>query len=320
MLKSSVAAAPLFSRRGLSIDRLRALVAVAEAGGIAAAAPRAPTRQSQLSRQVSELEAFFGLPLTERVSGRLSLTPAGHSVVEHTRWFLQGLVGVAERGLELEPVQIGAGDATLHFVVVPALGRGKAPKVTLVALPNDELLSRVREGRLDAALVRAHKIPRALHAVRVGTFDCALYVPRRLLPKAGASLVEVLRSVPLALQSSEAAFVAEVTRALAVADVRPRIDLACETFPQALQAVRSGSFAAILPTWAGRELDRSVLVLRGTILGDHARPLWLVSDRRLARVRPDSARFVAALAPGFERLATDGHFKRRMALLPESAT
>lgn len=304
MIKSSLAAAPLFARRGLSIDRLRALVAVAEAGGIAAAAPGAPTRQSQLSRQVSELEAFFGVPLTERRSGRLSLTAAGQSVVEHTRWFLQGLVGVAERGPELEPVQIGAGDATLHFVVVPALGRTVSPRVTLVALPNDELLTRVREGRLDAALVRAHRIPRALRAVRVGTFDCALYVPRRLLPTAGASITEALRTVPLALQSSESAFVAEVRRALAAAEVRPRIDLACETFPQALQAVRSGNFAAILPTWAGRELDRSVRVLRGTVLGDHTRPLWLVSDRRLGRVRPDSARAIVDLAPAFERLAT----------------
>lgn len=41
--------------KGMSLERLDAFLAVLEAGGIARAAPGQPVRQSQLSRQISEL-------------------------------------------------------------------------------------------------------------------------------------------------------------------------------------------------------------------------------------------------------------------------
>src|SRR5689334_689413 len=56
----------LFSDRGLSIDRLRVLVEVHDAGGIAQAAPGDPVRQSQYSRQLRELSEFFGVEVARR--------------------------------------------------------------------------------------------------------------------------------------------------------------------------------------------------------------------------------------------------------------
>ena len=56
----------LLSRRGLSFDRLRALVEVTQSGSIARAAEGDPNKQSQYSRQLKELEEFFGIELTQR--------------------------------------------------------------------------------------------------------------------------------------------------------------------------------------------------------------------------------------------------------------
>ena len=67
----------LFSRTGLSLDRLRSFLALAHEGSIAKAAPGDVTRQSQISRQVGELEAFFGAELTERRGKTLALSEAG---------------------------------------------------------------------------------------------------------------------------------------------------------------------------------------------------------------------------------------------------
>ncbi len=50
----------LFSERGLSLDRLKVLIEVRDAGSIAQAAPGDPVRQSQYSRQLRELSEFFG--------------------------------------------------------------------------------------------------------------------------------------------------------------------------------------------------------------------------------------------------------------------
>ena len=56
----------LFSKAGLSLERLKTFIEVVEARGFTAAAKGDPTRQSQYSRQVRELEAYFGVELLVR--------------------------------------------------------------------------------------------------------------------------------------------------------------------------------------------------------------------------------------------------------------
>ena len=54
----------LLSEGGLTLDRLKNFCAIAEAGGIARIAGGDPAKQSLYSRQVKELEQFFGVELT----------------------------------------------------------------------------------------------------------------------------------------------------------------------------------------------------------------------------------------------------------------
>ncbi|MDP4849131.1 MAG: LysR family transcriptional regulator, partial [Verrucomicrobiales bacterium] len=81
----------LFSHRGLSLDRLRSFLEMAEAGGIAKAAPGDVVRQSQISRQIRELEEFFATELTQRRGKSLVLTAAGRRLADLVRGQLQGL-------------------------------------------------------------------------------------------------------------------------------------------------------------------------------------------------------------------------------------
>ena len=66
--------ARLFTVSGLSLDRLRTFLRVAVAGNLAKAAKGDATQQSQFSRQIKELEAFFGVALTRRVGRRIEIT------------------------------------------------------------------------------------------------------------------------------------------------------------------------------------------------------------------------------------------------------
>ena len=59
----------LFDISGLSLDRLRSFLRVVEAGSLTRAALGDVTRQSQYSRQIKELEGYFGTALTRRVGG-----------------------------------------------------------------------------------------------------------------------------------------------------------------------------------------------------------------------------------------------------------
>ena len=54
----------LFSESGISLDRCRAFLAIVEAGGITQASEGSTSRQSQLSRQLGELETWLGAKLS----------------------------------------------------------------------------------------------------------------------------------------------------------------------------------------------------------------------------------------------------------------
>src|SRR5476651_2050856 len=67
----------MLSKGGLSLDRLNNFCRIAEAGGITKAAGGDPGKQSLYSRQIKELETFFGLELKVRQGKGIALTDAG---------------------------------------------------------------------------------------------------------------------------------------------------------------------------------------------------------------------------------------------------
>jgi hypothetical protein len=88
----------LFAESGLSLDRLRALVAVGAAGSIVRAAGNDPARQSQYSRQIKELEDFFQTGLVERHGKGIRLTANGRELARiHCLLPVAGPGGAAQR-------------------------------------------------------------------------------------------------------------------------------------------------------------------------------------------------------------------------------
>jgi DNA-binding transcriptional LysR family regulator len=65
------------SQSGLSLERLQSFCRVAEAGGVTRAAKGDATKQSLYSRQVKELEEFFGAELIRRKGRALCLRLRG---------------------------------------------------------------------------------------------------------------------------------------------------------------------------------------------------------------------------------------------------
>ncbi|WP_009963649.1 helix-turn-helix domain-containing protein [Verrucomicrobium spinosum] len=86
----------LLSRHGLSLDRLHGFLCVVEAGNISQAAAGDPVKQSQLSRQIRDLEAFFGVELTHRRGKSIAISAEGLRLAalirQHlrARWMISG--------------------------------------------------------------------------------------------------------------------------------------------------------------------------------------------------------------------------------------
>ena len=271
------------SLTGLSLDRLHSFLQVADAGGLSRAAPGDPVRQSQLSRQLKDLETALKQPLFLRTGRGLELTPAGSALARVVRELGQGLtdVAAAERG----PVRVslGAGDSVLQWLVLPKLGELQAAlsgvQLELGALGSDGVVSALQEHRIDLGLLRASEALGELKTVRLGQVSYALFCA------AGRG------KLPLAVPTTERGLEPALARLGPAA-------LGCESFPQVAQAVRSGSFTGVLPTFARELLPASHFKMTSVpALDAVSTPLLLGWRSRTLELRPQVKALRRALEP-----------------------
>lgn len=146
----------------MELRHLRYFVAVAEEENVTRAAARLRVSQPPLSRQIQDLEAELGLQLLERTAKSVRLTEAGRVFYQEARAVLQRVEDAIATARA-----VADGDAgELHIGYAPSLTvellpkalrtfRESSPgvKVSLHDLSTEQMLSGLRDGSLDAALM-----------------------------------------------------------------------------------------------------------------------------------------------------------------------
>lgn len=293
----------LLQQGGLSFDRLQSFCLVAEAGGVTKAAKGDPARQSLYSRQIRELEEFFGVELIRRKGRGITLTAAGANLHVIVREHFAALTDFKNecKGLPVEVV-IGAGDSIIQWLLLPRLAeiRKRLPRVRLkfLNLPTDEAVKRLTDGLIDFAVVRLDAIARPLQAAPVGIMGYSLFIPQSLKPTTGKkSDVRLLDDLPLATLEGEGIFRGALAEIARKEKVKMNIQIECSSFPLAARAVSKGDVAAILPGIAAVELQSTAAVeVRLGFLRHFDQKMCLASNPRLVRIRPMLANVGKALA------------------------
>lgn len=295
----------LFSEGGLSLERLRVLVEVAEAGSIAAATDD-PIRQSQYSRQLRELAEFFGVELARRSGRTLKLTAHGETLAAIGREKLRSLEDFwCECRTQSEEYTLGGGDSVLQWLVLPAVARARRtatmPAFRLVGLRTTETIARLQDLSLDMGFVRADAVPAGLKHAKAGRLDYVLVVPADMIPRNKTpDLAWVLQHLPLATQASDGQFTQRLRDIGNARGLTVRLALACESFTQTHAALRTRAFAAVLPRLAAVDLDaKAFRVIESRELAPLTREMVMVWNSRLTRVRPKARQVVELLLRGF---------------------
>ncbi|MCF2530203.1 LysR family transcriptional regulator [Yinghuangia soli] len=146
----------------MTLQQLRYLVAIAEHGGVSAAAEALFTAQSALTRAVQALERELRTALLDRRPGRGLLTPEGEQVVLLARRVLQGVEAIAgslapARDLPARPVRLGASaSVAIHMIssLAPRFAR-LMPDVTVDVVQFSDhamIFEALRSGALDLAV------------------------------------------------------------------------------------------------------------------------------------------------------------------------
>jgi DNA-binding transcriptional LysR family regulator len=283
----------LFAESGLSLDRLRSFCMVAEAAGVSKAALKNASRQSQFSRQINELESFFGVELMKRHGKGVVLTTAGKRLAKTAREIFVELEDFTADSKSVPlTFSIGAGDSLLQWLLLPNIGalQKALPRIglNLYGLPTLEIADRVSDLRLDFGLVRKDAVSTGLRFQSLGFETFALFVPKRLFGgKQPPTFNEVIAKVPLSTIAGEGQFRATLIRQARKHKLPLRFSLCCSTFPQAARALRSERYAAILPTIACDELDCDRFAMISTEpLEAQSREICLIWNPRSSRMRP----------------------------------
>lgn len=284
----------LLQHGGLSLDRLQSFCRVAEAGGVTKAAEGDPARQSLFSRQIKELEEFFGVELVRRSGRGVALTEAGRRLHTLAREQLLGLGDFKrECGQERIPLTLAAGDSVIQWVLVRRLPDmfPRLPNVTLriLNLSSAEVAGGLAEGTLDLGIFRAGAAAGRIQTASLGHMRFSLFVPNRLFPVKGVAgdSTEILTRLPLATLEGEGVFRSKLGSLVRRTKRRLNIQVELSSFPLVARTVEAGICAAILPSLARYEFPTgSVAELKPDWLGALDRQMVLAWNPRLARIRP----------------------------------
>ena len=292
--------AELLQQGGLSLDRLQSFCLVAQAGGVTRAAKGDPARQSLFSRQIKELEEFFGTELIRRKARGIVLTDAGARLNNIARDCSAALTDFKSE-CRNQPVEvvIGTGESVIQWLLMPRLDkiREHLPNVRLkfLNLPTDEAVRRLADGAIDFAIVRRDAVARPVQARCLGYTRYSLFVPVALAAGHG-DWAKLLNTLPLATLEGEGSFRGRLAQAAKKVGVELNIQIECSSFPLAARAVAKGSVGAILPTIAVTDLPPAVAAqVHLTFLKSFDREMCLAVNPRILRIRPILNQAAAAI-------------------------
>ncbi len=141
--------------------RARCFLEVVERGTVAAAAQALGYTAPAVSQQIGKLERSLGVPLFDRMSGRLRPTPAATALVPHVYAVLDCLEAGrrSARGAASAPgqtVAVAAFPSAVVNLVAPLTGGTCPPLHRVLEAEDDVALRELALGHVDVAVVQEH--------------------------------------------------------------------------------------------------------------------------------------------------------------------
>jgi hypothetical protein len=270
--------------KGVTPTRLATFLRVFEAGSVRKVVQDDPRADPPLlRRQLKELAQHLDVDLY-RTNGRAGRQPteAANVLAGVLRELRAGFERVkAAKPAEGESFVIGAGDSLLQWLVIPVLpevvsaleaappgssqrskvkSAGESSGIRFQTRAMSPDLEGVLSKEVDFALLRsdvAQKVDDARHSGlerwTLGPWAYSVFAPRSQAGRMKS--VDEVRALRFAVVTDDRWAQETLERRIG----GPlRVGLECETFPQAARAVRSGQFAAVLPSAARMDLPQAV--------------------------------------------------------------
>lgn len=275
--------------RGISIDRLQTFCRVVETGSLVNAAGGDPTRQSQYSRQIKQLEEALEKPLFTREGRAMRLNEDGRQLALMTNAYFQALQEFAD-GNEAPVLRIGAGESVLEAFVYPRFKEIRAALPILQfefrSLATSEISRLLGTGELDAGLIREDAKSPEFETTRVGRMEFELLVPRRLLPEREIAGIQRVQSLPMACLAGNGRFVRLLAELIRIENLPAQTVVRADSFSKVTALAISGGLAAFVPSQLAGEFPPEDFARYKTVQFDSlTRNIALISATKVTTMR-----------------------------------
>jgi DNA-binding transcriptional LysR family regulator len=236
--------------KGLSLDRLETLSGIVAQGGIARAAGGDANRQSQFSRQVAELEGWFGVGLLDRSSSPGKPTDAALRIVRQVDEFRREMDAIRESaGGVRRTVVFGAGERMIRSYLIPWAAKIRKEDLKLVFrnLTSSAIRTELLARRLDFGVLRSERCPEGMARVALKPIPMCLLLPAALVQGRRKCSWQELQKIPLVLLEGDGRFKRFLREKALAAGIGLDVAMECSTWTQVIDAMRGCGHGGFLP-------------------------------------------------------------------------
>lgn len=243
----------------MNLRQIEFVVAVAEEQSFTRAAQRCHTVQSSLSHQVAKLEEEIGATLFERSSRHVRLTPAGQAFLRQAYIALEATRRIPDEvatasGQIRGRLSLGMISAlgTIDMVDLISSFHRQHPQVEvhLSQSGSEELLSRIKEARLDVALIGlwpGDPVPDGNHLFLCEERLIAVLPPKHPMAGDKRLTLKKLATLPLVDYPRESSARRQTDKAFAAAGIAPQISFEVNHLDLIARFVAQGLAASLVP-------------------------------------------------------------------------
>jgi len=247
----------------MNLRDLRYLIALADHRHFGRAAEASHVSQPTLSTQIRKLEGELGIALVERAPRKVMLTDAGTEIAQRARRVLaevEQMREIARQALDPEAgtLRLGLfptlGPYLLPHVVAPLRARFPRLELLLVEEKTELLLQRLREGRIDGALLALPVDAEGLEHRLLFDEPFVLAVPAKhpLARQRGALGLDALRDSDLLLLEDGHCLRAQALEVCHLAGAGEKAGFRATSLETLRQMVAAGVGITLLPVLAVR--------------------------------------------------------------------
>ncbi len=284
--------------KGLSLDRLETLSAIVSNGSIARAAGGDANRQSQFSRQVAELETWFGVELLDRSASPNKPTEAALQIAREVENFMRNMDSVRENaGSGRRTVVFGAGERMIRSYLIPWAAKIKKDDLRLIFrnLTSTATRAELLAKRIDFGILRRENCPTGLVTVAMKAIPMCLLLPTSEAKSRSVWTLQDLIGFPLVLAEGEGRFNRFLYEKALDALVEIDAMVQCSTWTQVIDAMRELNVGGFLPKDLEKQFPKGFENVRFPQLSEYSDEYVIAWSSSEAEKRPEIARLAKRL-------------------------